>query len=131
MKSAPTVVRRGMERGSHSPYVQQFAQLVVQNARDITRMIITNRCANQLATTLFQLQITTSQQLKTPLVLSHRLYDDTHQSWMRRSSQPQPFIDLHIASSRSEYIRIQPSSKGYMWYHTESHGRHRMPILYS
>ena len=33
------------------------------------------------------------------LRLSHHLYDEIQQSWTRRSSQPQPYIDLHITSS--------------------------------
>ena len=40
---------------------------------------------------------------RTPLVLSHHLFDDIQQSWTRRSSQPQPFIDLQITSSRNDY----------------------------
>ena len=49
---------------------------------------------------------------RNPLILSHHLFDDIQQSWTRRSSQPQPFIDLQITSSRNDYDTLGFSHMG-------------------
>ena len=49
---------------------------------------------------------------RNPLILSHHLFDDIQQSWMRRSSQPQPFIDLQITSSFNDYDTLGFSHLG-------------------
>lgn len=49
---------------------------------------------------------------KNPLILSHHLFDDIQQSWMKRSSQPQPFIDLQVSSSYNDYDTLGFSHLG-------------------
>ena len=49
---------------------------------------------------------------RNPLILSHHLFDDIQQSWTRRSSQPQPFIDIQITSSRNDYDTLGFSHMG-------------------
>ena len=39
----------------------------------------------------------------TPLVLAHHLFDNLNECWRRGSSQPQPYVDLHVTASRQDY----------------------------